>query len=62
MQSMGVAGCTPFYEIYFVRGLQNDLIYSNKDDTEQVKFYYKTDNYIDLKLKDDVHLFGNLMV
>ena len=31
---MGSSGCTPFFEIYQVRGLQNELIYDNKEDKE----------------------------
>jgi len=34
VSSLGSSGCTPFFEIYQVRGLLNELIYDNKEDKE----------------------------
>ena len=49
MNGMGrAAGCYLFFEVYRVKGLQNDLIYDNKIDPNQYKFYPVESAYIDL--------------
>ena len=62
INGFGAPGCTPFFEIYQVHGLINELVYDNKDDKNQVKFYYKTDEVIDLVLNAKIHLYGNIMI
>ena len=46
MQSYGKAGCTLFFEVYQVKGLVNELIYDNKEEPDQVKFYPKSEGVI----------------
>jgi len=58
------AGCKPFYEIYQVIGVENVLLFDNKNQKDQVKFYYITERVIELEIISDmpVLLYGNLLV
>ena len=62
MQSYGKAGCTLFFEVYQVKGLVNELLYDNKEEPDQVKFYPKSEGVIQLVLKTKLHLYGNILM
>jgi phosphatidylinositol-3,4,5-trisphosphate 3-phosphatase/dual-specificity protein phosphatase PTEN len=59
--TFGNIGCKPYFEIYRVLGVHNELIYSNKDNKDQVRFYSRDDGFIQLDL-DNLPLFGNILV
>lgn len=62
MMGMGrTVGCCPFLEIYQVKGLENDLIYDNKDD-KQVKFFARENGQLEIKLNQKLHLYGNILI
>lgn len=59
--NFGNPGCKPYFEIYKVLGVENQLIYSNKDNKDQVKFYSKKNGCIELEI-DNLALFGNILI
>lgn len=62
MSGFGPSGCTPYYEVYQVMGVENNFLFSNKKDTEQVRFYYKNEGIIELDVHEKIPLTGNLLV
>ena len=62
MSGFGPAGCTPYFEVYQVKGVENDLLFSNKNDKEQVRFYYKNEGVIELEVTEKHLLYGNLLI
>jgi hypothetical protein len=38
------------------------LLFTNKNDKDQVRFYYKTEGIIELEIKEKHLLYGNLLV
>ncbi len=58
----GAIGCRPYFEIFKVKGVLNEFVYSNKDDKDQVKFYESSLGMIKLKLKQPLHLHGNILI
>jgi hypothetical protein len=65
---LGSAGCKPFFELYNVKGVENELIYTNKGDSEEVKWYSskasKNDNsgVITFKFKKPLAIYGNILI
>ena len=56
-------GCKPFFQVYLTEGLaEATMKYENKNEKDQVRFYKADENVIELPLKDDLPLFGNIMV
>jgi hypothetical protein len=60
--SFGTAGCKPYMEIFQVKGIHNDLLYSNRTNTSQFRFYYKSEGEIVLEVPGNLKLYGNIMI
>jgi len=58
----GTPGCKPYMEIYQVKGLFNELIYSNRNNPMQFRFYYKAEGSINIEIPGNLKLYGNIMI
>ena len=60
---MGTPGCKPYFQIYQVKGIYNELLYDNRTVMrQQLRFYFKAEGSIDLEIPGNVKLAGNIMI
>lgn len=56
------AGSKIFFEIYRVgENFTHDLLYTNKENKDQVRFRYCEEGIVDFKV-DNLELYGNIMI
>ena len=56
-------GCTPYFIVKQNRGIPYDPIYDScEKEKEAYKYYYESDEKIEIELSEELKLCGNIMI
>ena len=58
----GSAGCLPYFQVLHWNGMETTLLYENRKNLKQCRFYSRLEGKIDLKIKDKILLVGSIMI